>query len=315
MRHHSRALGSLLAAAGLAAGLGTALSAPAHAMPERFADAGTVLWCEGEGGSLEAIDTTMAGTTWSAGMLAGETFASAGGDAALLDGATLRGTFPAYDADSGTPLGDLTIDGTITRGETEVLSGWDIDEDSRRTKTEGTRTPLSGAATLSLGDAATTLQCTGWEIDTETFRLTDGAATTVDTAWWTDSYELPDGAGTVGFYGVQQHELGVALDLFHPTYTFAGERLQIRNGRVEGSLLLRDADTWAVVGMAKVSGTVVETGREQISEGSGAHRRVTDLVHHDVSLTITTEDGEWSGTWRATHETSRISSPNPPKAL
>ena len=314
MRVHTRTLGSLLATAGLTAALGTALSAPAEAMPERFADAGTIVSCDGEGGSLTAIDTTMAGTTWSAGILAGETFASAGGETRLLDGSGLHGTFPAYD-DDGAVIGHLAIDGTITRGKTEVLSGWDVDEDGRRNRTEGTRTPLAGKVTLTLGEAATTLQCVGWELDTETFRLTKSPGTTVDTAWWTDSYELADGAGTIGFYGVQQHELGIALDLFDPSYAFAGERLQISNGHVDGSLLLRDPETGAVVGVAKVSGTVTETGREQTSESGQGYQRVTNLVHYNVSLNISTEHGKWSGTWGATHETSRVRSVIPPKAL
>jgi hypothetical protein len=315
MRSHIRTLGSLLATAGLTAALSTSLSAPAHAMPERFADAGTIVSCDGEGGTLTAIDTTMAGTTWSAGMLVGDSFASAGGETPLFDGHGLHGTFPAYDDPGGAVIGDLTIDGTITRGETEILSGWDVDEDGRRNRTEGTRTPLTGEVTLTLGEAATTLRCVGWEFDTETFRLTKAPATTVDTAWWTDSYELPGGAGTIGFYGVQQHELGIALDLFHPSYLFAGERLQISNGHVDGSLLLRDPDTGAVVGMAKVGGTVTETGRERTTESGPGYQRVTDLVHYDVSLTISTQHGEWSGTWGATHETSRVRSVIPPKAL
>lgn len=314
MRVHTRTLRSLLATAGLTVALGTAMSAPAQAMPERFADAGTIVWCDGEGGSLTATDTTMAGTTWSAGMLTGETFASASGETRLLDGNGLHGTFPAYD-DSGAVTGNLTIDGTMTRGETEVLSGWDVDEDGRRTRTQGTRTPLAGKVTLTLGKAATTLQCVGWELDTETFRLTKSPATTVTTAWQTDSYELADGAGTIGFYGEQQHELGIALDLFDPSYVFAGERLQISHGHVDGSLLLRDPDTGAVVGVAKVSGTVTETGRAQTRESGRGYQRVTDLVHYNVSLSISTEHGEWSGTWAATHETSRVHSVTPPKAL
>src|SRR3954447_7744730 len=80
MRVHTLTLRSLLATAGLTAVLGTAMSAPAQAMPARFADAGTIVWCDGEGGSLTATDTTMAGTAWSAGMLTGETFASASGE-------------------------------------------------------------------------------------------------------------------------------------------------------------------------------------------------------------------------------------------
>ena len=313
MRNHTRTFGSLLATAGLTAALSTALSAPAQAMPERFADAGTIISCDGEGGSLTAIDTTMAGTTWSAGMLAGDTFASAGGETRLLDGNDLHGTSPAND--DGTVIGDLTIDGIITRGDTEVLSGWDVDEDGRRNRTEGVRTPLSGKVTLTIGEAAITLDCVGWEIDTETFRLTRSPATTVDSAWWTDSYELGNGAGTIGFYGEQQHELGIALDLFDPSYVFAGERLQISNEHVDGSLLLRDPDSGAVVGMAKVSGTVTETGREQIRESGQGSQRVTDLVHYKVSLTISTAHGEWSGTWGATHETNRVRTVIPPKAL
>jgi hypothetical protein len=284
-------------------------------MPERFADAGTIVWCDGEDGTLTAIDTTKAGSTWSAGMLAGDSFASAGGETPLFDGIGLHGTFPAYDDMGGAIVGDLIIEGTITRGDTEVLSGWDVDEDGRRNRTEGTRTPLAGEVTLILGEAATTLTCVGWDFDTETLRLTEGPGTTVDTSWWTDSYELAEGAGTIGFYGVQQHALGITLDLFDPSYVFAGERLQISNGHVDGSLLLRDPDTWAVVGMAEVRGTVTETGREQTRETWQGYQRVTDLVHYDVSLTISTEHGEWSGTWGATHETSRIRSVIPPKAL
>lgn len=314
MRSHARALSSLLATAGLTTVLSASLSAPAHAMPERFADAGTIVWCDGDGGTLTAIDTTAAGRNWFAGLLVGDAFATAGGETALLDGTDLSGTFPAYD-DMGTALGDLTVDGTITRGTTEVLSGWDVDEDGRRNRTEGTRTPLTGEVTLTLGRAETTLRCVGWEVDTETLRLTRSPAATVDSAWWTDSYDLGDGAGTIGFYGERQHELGIALDLAGPSTVFAGERLRITNGQVDGSLLLRDPETWAVVGVAKVSGTVTETGREQTRESGQGFQRVTDLVHYDVALTISTAHGDWRGTWGATHETSRVRSVVPPKAL
>ena len=123
MRNHIRTLGSLLATAGLTAALSLGSSAPAHAMPERFADAGTIVWCDGEDGTLTAIDTTKAGSTWSAGMLAGDSFASAGGETPLFDGTGFHGTFPAYDDMGGAIVGDLIIEGTITRGDTEVLSG------------------------------------------------------------------------------------------------------------------------------------------------------------------------------------------------
>ncbi len=315
MRSHPWTLGSTLAAVGLAAALGSSLTTSAQAMPERFADAGTIVWCDGENGWLEAIDTTMAGTSWSAGLLAGHAFAAAGGETVLFDGTGLHGSFPAYDQESGAELGDLIVDGTITYGETEVLSGWDIDDDGRRTRTEGTRTPLSGEVSLSLGEESTTLQCAGWQIDTETFRLTQAPAADVFTSWWTDSYELGQGAGSIGFYGERKHELGVALDLFGPPYLFGGERLQIRNGHVDGSLLLRDPETWVVVGVAEVSGTVSETGREQTIEHGTGYRSVSDLVHYDVTLTITTEQGEWTGTWAATHETNRTLMVVPPKSL
>jgi hypothetical protein len=315
MRTHTRALGSVLAAGGLATALSTALSAPAHAMPERFADAGTIVWCDGEGGSLTATNTTKAGTGWSAGMLAGDVFAFASGETALFDGTGLHGTFPAYDDETGAETGDLSLEGTISRGVTEVLSGWDTDGDGRRTQTEGTRTPLSGQVTLSVGEASTTLECVGWEFDTETLVLTRAPATDVATAWWTDSYELDGVAGSIGFYGERQHELGIALDLLSPSYVFGGEQMQIRNGHVDGSLLLRDPETWAVVGVATVNGTVTETGREQTVESWDGYKQVTDLVHYDVALTVTTEHGEWSGTWPATHETGRTLGVIPPKAL
>ena len=297
---------------GLAAGVRAGAALPAYAVPERVADAGTVVWCDGEGGSLTAGSTTRGGTSWSAGVLADEAFAFASGSEALLAGSVLAGTFTAYDDRTGAALGDLEIDGAVTRGETEVLSGWSVDDDGRRRQTEGTRAPLSGAVTLSLGSTEVTLTCTGWEFDTETFVLTRSPGTDVATGWWPDSYALDGGGGSIGFYGDRQHELGIALDL--PS-SFGGERLQIRNGYVDGSLLLRDPDTWEVTGVAVVRGVVTETGREQSVESGAGYRQVTELVHYDVALTISSSQGEFAGTWSATHETGRTLNVIPPKAL
>lgn len=315
MRTHLRTAGSLAAAAGLAATLTASLSAPAQAMPERFTDAGTIVQCDGEGGSLTAIDTTLAGTHWSGGMLVGDTYAHAGGDSVLYDGTSLRGTFPAYDDATGLELGELGIDGALARGATETVSGWDVDYDGRRKQTEGTRTPLSGSVRLTLAGAATSLDCIGLEFDLETFQLTSGEPSTLEGGWLPDSHELGEGAGTIMFYGEKQHELGIAVDLFDPTYVFGGERLQIRNGQVEGSLLLRDPETWAVVGLVTVSGTVTETGRERTVARRQGWQRAIDLVHYDVTLTVSSERGEWSGTWAATHETSRTLDVIPPRAV
>jgi hypothetical protein len=315
MSPSTRTLGSALTAAGLAAVLSTSIAAPAQAMPGRFADAGTIVWCDGEGGSLTAINTTRAGTDWSAGMLAGDTFALANGETALFEGTGLHGIFPAHDDETGAEIGDLIVAGTISRGETQVLSGWDIDGDGTRRQTEGTQTPLSGQVTLSFGDASTILECIGLEFDTETLVLARGSASDVSTAWWADSYELGEDVGSIGFYGERQHELGIALDLYDPSYVFGGERLQIRNGQLDGTLVLRDPETWAVVGIAAVSGTVTETGREQSVEQWQGYKQVTDLVHYDAALTVVTPYGEWSGTWAATHETGRTLSVIPPKAL
>jgi hypothetical protein len=238
----------------------------------------------------------------------------AGGETALLVGDRLDGTFPAEDPESGAGVGDLTIDGTIARGETEVVSGWDVDPDGRRYRSEGTRIPLSGSVTLSLGNVETTLACSGWEIDLETFRLNRQPAADTSRGWVPDSYELDGGAGSIGFYGDRKTELGIALDLVSP-YAFAGERLQVRNGTVEGTLILRDQDTFEVVGAATVSGTVTRTGSEQIVDRGHQHHQVTTLVHYDVSLVITSSAGQWSGTWEATHQTDRMLAVNPPRAL
>jgi hypothetical protein len=310
-----RILGSAVLAAGLTAALSTSISAPAQAMPGRFADAGTIVWCEGEDGSLTASNTIRGGTSWSADFLAGDAFVFAGGENALFDGSGLHGTAPAYDDETGAEIGDLTVAGNISRGETEVLSGWDVNYDGIRTRTEGTRTPLSGQVTLTLGGASTSLECIGWELDTESLVLATSSAGDVAASWWVDSYELGDGVGSIGFYGERRNELGIALDLYHPSYVFAGERLQIRNGQVEGALLLRDPETWAVVGVAAVSGTVTETGREQSVEQGQGYKQVTDLVHYDAALTVVTPYGEWSGTFAATYETGRTLSVIPPKAL
>lgn len=305
-----------LAATALGAMLAMTFAVPAaQAMPQRYADVGTIVWCDGgEEGFLEAYDTTQGGVAWSAGILIGEDVAVATGEDELLVGDRLEGTFAAHYEESGLVVGDLIIDGTISRGETEVVSGWDVDPDGRRYRSEGTRTPLSGSVTLSLGAAQTTLDCTGWEIDLETFLLERQPAAQNSKGWWQDGYELEGGAGTVGFYGDRRTELGIALDLAEP-YAFGGERLQVRNRRVEGTMLLRDPETADVLGVATISGTLVETGRERSIEAGKTYRWVTTLVHYDVTLTITSPFGSWSGTWPATHETLRTRATIPPRAL
>lgn len=306
--------------AGLAAVAAVAVAVPAQAVPERFADAGTIVWCEGEGGYLEAYDTTQGGVYWTAVVSTGDGAASAFGEDALLVGDRLQGTFEAVDDESGEPVGELTIDGTMSWGETEVVSGWDVDPDGFRYRSEGTRIPLTGSVTLSLGSVETTLACGGWEIDLETFRLNRAPAADKFSGWVQDGFELDGGAGYVGFYGDRRTELGVFLDLVDPVNpelvsAFAGERFQVRNGQIEGTLILRDPDTFEVVGAGGVSGTLTETGREQIIEAGKGYRWVTTLVHYDVALTITTSEGEWSGTWPATYQSLRTRETYPPKAL
>jgi hypothetical protein len=303
-----------IAASSVTAVLAVTIAAPALAMPERFADVGSIVWCDGEGGYLEAGDTTQAGAYWSAGILVDESFAVAIGEGELLVGDRLEGTFPASDEESGDHVGDLTIDGTVLRGQPETVSGWDVDPDGRRYRSEGTRTPMSGSVTLSLGSVETTLECTGWDVDLETFLLERGPAAHVSKGWWQDSYELDGDAGSVGFYGERRTELGIALEV-HDPHVFAGERLQVRNGTVEGILMLRDPDTEALVGVARVEGTLTETGREQQIDVGATYRWVTTLIHYDVSLTITTPDAVWSGTWSATYELLRTRVTIPPRAL
>ncbi|MDC5699149.1 hypothetical protein OO014_18015 [Intrasporangium calvum] len=310
----SRSLAATVAATGFAAAVSVTLAAPAQAMPERFADVGTIVWCDGEGGFLTADDTTQSPSSFTAVLFDGDLEAFAFGDAAVLVGDRLLGTFPATDASSGAELGDLTIDGQVTRGVTETLSGWDIDPDGRRTRTEGTRTPLTGSVTLSLGDTSATLSCTGWDIDMEVFRLNRQPVADRSEGWLPDSYELEGGAGYIGFYGERETELGIALDLVDPA-VFAGERLQVRNGQVEGTIALHDPETWEVTGTAMVRGTVTKTGTEHVVDGGDGYRYVTDVNHYDVALTITTATGEWSGRWQATHETNRSRSVLPPKAI
>ena len=297
------------AATGLAA---LVAASPAHAVPERFTDAGTIVWCEGDGAHLTAIDTTQAGATASAGLALDGGFAVAAAEEPVLSGGRLAGRLPAYDADSGADLGYLLVDGAVTHGETETLDGWDIDEDGRRYRTEGTRTPLAGVVTLAVGDTTARLDCWGWEIDQETFRLSlDPAAESLG-GWWPEGHDL-GGIGTVAFYGDRRTEVGLALDLSAPA-AFAGERLQVRNGMIQGDLLLRDPETWAVTGVAHVTGTVRRTGEEEIVETGPGYRRVTTLVHHEVTLTVSLPGGTYSGTYPATYETTRTVSVVPPKA-
>jgi hypothetical protein len=320
MARNRRPIRTFVAVAGLSALTAATLTIPAQAMPERFHDAGTVVWCEGEGGYLEAYDTTMGEAGWFAGIFVDDVAAETGGEGALLDGDQLSGTFPAYDPETGDEVGDLTIDGTLTWGATEVLSGWDVDEDGRRTKTEGTRIPLSGSVTLTLGVAETTLSCTGWEFDWEIFRINREPAAFRGQGWYSDSYELGGGEAYVSFYGDRKTKLGIALDLIDSSgypYAFAGERLQIRNGKVEGTLILHDPETWEVVGAASVEGTVTKTGSERVIERSKSpnYRYVYDRVFYDVSLTITSAAGTWSGTFEAIHETVRSRVTIPPRSL
>lgn len=318
-----RSFWAVITATSLAAVV-TVAAGPAQAMPERFADAGTIVWCDGEGGYLEAGNTTQGGTYWHASLYRAESAAFAMGEDALLVGNRLQGTFAAHDEESGDGVGDLTIDGALSWGQVEVVSGWDVDPDGRRYRSEGTRIPLSGSVTLSLGTDETTLACSGWEIDLETFQLTRGPAADNSRGWLQDRYELGGGAGFVGFYGDRRTELGVALDLYDANdfgdpdaqpYAFAGERLQVRAGRVDGTVLLRDPESFAVIGAGTISGSLTETGREQTIDVGKTYRWVTTLVHYDVTLTITTALGQWSGTWPATHETLRTRVTIPPRAL
>jgi len=314
MRRRIRTSVAVVATSALSAALATTLALPARAMPERYVDAGTVVWCDGEGGYLEAIDTTTSPDMVLARITVGQVDAVAIAETGLLVGNQLSGRFPAQDAETGEARGDLTVDGILTWGQIETVSGWDVDPDGRRYRSEGTRTPLSGSVTLSLGDVSTTLSCSGWELDLETFVLTRQPPSDNSRGWWQDSYPLPDGAGTVGFYGERKTQLGIALDLAEP-FVFAAERLQVRNGNVEGTLLLRDPETFEVVGAATVTGTLTRTGSEQIVESGKRYKYVTTLVHYDVALTITTAAGEWSGTWPATHETNRARAVIPPRSV
>lgn len=312
MRIMSRSILGAAAAMGLSTVVLASLAVPAQAIPERFADAGIILECEGEAGSLSTMDTTLR-RSWNVSFLAGSLEAFAFDDTALVVGDTLTGTFPAFDPDTGAEYGDLVIDGRMERGTTQALSGWDVFPDGRL-RSEGTRTPLSGSVTLTLGHAQGTLACTGWEFDLETFRLDTRPAAGWYEGWFSDSYELEGGSGYVGFYGERETELGIALDFVEPA-AFAGERLQVRNGSVDGTLLLRDPETWQVTGLATVSGTVTRTGSEQVVERVNGYQSVEDVVHYSVSLTISSSSGEWSGTWDATHYTNRTVSVAPPAAV
>lgn len=70
-----------------------------------------------------------------------------------------------------------------------------------------------------------------------------------------------------------------------------------------------------MVGAASVSGNLTKTGSEQIIDAGKNYRWVTTLIHYDVTLTITTAEGQWSGTWPATYEMLRTRATNPPRAL
>jgi hypothetical protein len=314
MRTKNRSILAAVAATGLSTVILASLALPAQAIPERFADSGTILECEGEGGSLSAMDTLQMPASWNVAFFASGLEAFAFGDTALLVGDHLSGTFPAYDPDTGTEFGDVSLDGHIERGTPEVLADWDEHENGRL-RTEGTRTALSGAVTLSLRGVQTTLSCTGWDFDTETFQLNAGQPVADRyEGWFSDGYELEGGAGSIGFYGERETELGIALDLVEPA-AFAGERLQIRNGAVDGTLLLRDPETWQVTGLATVSGTVSRTGSDQVVEEYPGYQRVEDYDHYAVSLSVSTSTGEWSGTWETTHYVKRIVDVVPPSAL
>ncbi|AXG12786.1 hypothetical protein [Intrasporangium calvum] len=320
MRNTRRSIRAMVAVTGLSALVTATLTVPAQAMPERFHDAGTIVWCEGEGSYLEAFDTTQVGTGWKAELFLGGSSAVAGSGEALLVGNRLEGSATAVDSESFDEIGELSVEGTVVWGATEVLSGWDVDEDGRRTRTEGTRTPLSGTATLSLGAVETTLSCTGWEIDLTTFRLNREPAAWRGQGWYSDGYVLGDGEAFVSFYGDRKTKLGIALDLVDQDGmpdAFAGERLQVRNGKVEGTLILHDPETWEIVGAASVEGTIRRTGSERVIEKSKrpSYRFVYDRVFYDVSLTITSAAGTWSGTFEAIHETVRSRVTIPPRSL
>jgi hypothetical protein len=299
--------------AGALTAAAVATAAPAQAMPLRFAEQGTILMCEGDRASAHVIDTNLA-SAWSVGVLVGDVDAIVNGDTGLLVGERLAWTGPIHDPDTGSELGQLVVDGSIVRGETEVLSGWDVNEDGQRYSLEGSRTALSGSMTLSLDGTSTTLDCTGWEVDTETFQLDHIPAGDRYEGWSSEAQALEGGAGTIGFYGERETELGISLDLVAP-YAFAGERLQVRNGTVDGSLLLRDPETWSIIGVADVEGTVTKVATEQVVEISHGYRRVEDIDLYEVSVTIRTSSGEWSGTWDATHTTMRLNDVYPPKAI
>lgn len=299
-------VGALTAAA-------VSIATPAQAMPLRFAEQGTIVMCEGDRASLHVFDTNLV-SSWSVGVLVGEVDAVVNGDTGLLVGDRLAWTGPAHDPDTGAELGQLAVDGLLVRGETEVLSGWDVNEDGQRYAMEGTRTTLSGSVTVSLAGTTTTLDCIGWNVDTETFQLDRIPAGDRYEGWSSEAQPLEGGAGTVGFYGERETELGISLDLVGP-HAFAGERLQVRNGAVEGSLLLRDPENWSIIGVAHVDGTVTKVGSEQLVESSGGYRRVEDTNLYEVSLTIRTASGAWSGTWDATHTTLRLHDVYPPKAI
>jgi hypothetical protein len=236
------------------------------------------------------------------------------GETGLLVGDALAWSGPVHDPDTGTEVGQLTVTGSIVRGETEVLSGWDVNPDGFRYATKGTRTALSGSVTLSLLGGSTTLDCYGWDLDTETFELNRRPAGDRSEGWWSEAQSLGAETGTISFYGDRETALGISIDLAEP-HAFAGERLQVRNGSVDGSILLRDPETWAIVGIVEVAGTVRHVGTEQYVEISDGFRTIEDRKLYEVELTIRSSAGEWSGTWDATHTSLRLLMVDPPEAV
>jgi hypothetical protein len=299
-----------------------AVLAPAsEAMPKRYYDKGTILECSGTdpGGtaaSLTAIDTISAGVETQAFVLLpdGRAVVSAGQQPVLSD-SSLDATLPGTDEETGDPVGDIVISGTISRGDTEVLDGWDVDPDGRRFKTQGTRTPLTGSATMSAAGTTVEVECSGLEIDWVVFVVDTTPPAEHSAGWAQDVHELPDGVGTVFFYGEHRNQLGIGLDVVEPA-SFAGEQLHVRAGRVEGDLVLRDPDTFEPVGLAHVTGQLTLTGKERSLVRDKDLRVATTAMHYKVDLSVTLPGNvHVEGTYDATFETVMSLEVMPPRHI
>ncbi len=315
-----RSWAALLSAA-LVLAAAAALAPASEAMPERYYDKGTILDCFGTGPSgteayLTAIDTTLGGVETQAFVRLpdGRGIGSTGQQPILSDG-SLNATLPATEEETGDPAGDIVITGTVSRGETEVIDGWDVDPDGRRFKTQGTRTPLTGSATMSAAGTFVEVECTGLEIDWVVFVVDTTPPAEHSAGWAQDTHELPGGIGTVFFYGEHRNQLGIGLDIVEPA-SFAGEQLHVRAGRIEGDLILRDPETFQPVGLAHVTGKLTLTGKERSLVREKNLRFATTALHYRVDLTITLPDSvRVEATYDATFETVMLLRVTPPRHI